>query len=388
VPHPSGAIGSFVDGLTNNAMAIYEMGPPATAIEFELIRWMLEKIGFTAPPCPPAIASGPSGGGVLVHGGSLANLTALAAARSRADPDAWENGPSRDLVVLAPAEAHYSVARAVGVLGLGQRALRPAPVDDNGRVVPDRLPETLRRLRDEGRRPMALVAAACSTGAGLYDPLAEMGAFCREEGLWLHVDGAHGASALLSDRLKHHLDGIALADSVVWDAHKLLRTPTVCAAVLVRDSRDLDAAFREEASYLFHEKDQPGFDFIHRTVECTKAALGLRLFLVLASEGEAALARYVERQTELAQAAAARIAQVPGLELAVTPELNIVCFRVRGSDERQLEVRRQLVARGRYYISTASFRGRRWLRLALMSPATELSDIDGLLEELAEVGSG
>lgn len=382
-PHPSGAIGSLVDGLTNNAMAIYEMGPAATAIEFEVLRWMMEKVGFTPPPRPPEHASAPCGGGVLVHGGSLANLTALAAARARADPRAWDDGPSKELVVIAPPEAHYSVARAIGILGLGQRALVAAPVDDDGRVVVHRLPATLARLRDEGRRPMAVVAAACSTGAGLFDPLAELGAFCRQHGLWLHVDGAHGASALLSPRLKHHLDGLELADSVVWDAHKLLRTPTVCAAVLTRDSRDLDAAFREEASYLFHEKDQPGFDFIHRTVECTKAGLGLRLFLVLASEGEAALGRYVERQSELAQAAAARIARVPGLELAVTPELNIVCFRASGSDARQLELRRRLVANGRHYISTASFRGRRWLRLALMSPSTELDDLDRLLDEVA-----
>ena len=385
VPHPSGAIGSLVDGLTNNAMAIYEMGPAAAAIEFEIIRWMLEKVGFAPPPHPPASPTEPCGGGVLVHGGSLANLTALAAARARADPRAWDDGPRRDLVVIAPAEAHYSIARAVGVLGLGQSALRAAPVDDDGRIVPDRLPAALRALLDEGKRPMAVVAAACSTGTGLYDPLAEVAAFCRANELWLHVDGAHGASALLSARLKARLDGIALADSVVWDAHKLLRTPTVCAAVLVRDSRDLDAAFREQASYLFHEKDEPGFDFIHRTVECTKAALGLRLFLVLAAEGEAGLARYVERQTELAQSAAALIARTPGLELAVAPEINIVCFRIAGSDERQLELRRRLLARGRHYVSTTTFRGRRWLRLALMSPSTQLSDVERLLEELAQL---
>lgn len=385
VPHPSGALGSLIDGLCNNAMAIYEMGPAATATEFEVLRWMLEKVGFTPPPRPPAAPVGPCGGGVLVHGGSLANLTALAAARSRADPRAWDDGPQGDLVVIAPPEAHYSIARAVGVLGLGQRALRPAPVDDDGRVVPDRLPAALARLEDEGKRPMALVAAACSTGAGLFDPLHELGALCRERGLWLHVDGAHGASALLSERLKPRLKGIELADSVVWDAHKLLRTPTVCAAVLARSSEDLDRAFRQEASYLFHEKDEPGFDFIHRTVECTKAALGLRLFLVLAAEGEAGLGRYVDRQAELAQQAAALIARQPRLELAVTPELNIVCFRAEGSDARQLELRRHLVARGRHYVSTTLFRGRRWLRLALMSPQTTAADVERMLEELGEL---
>ncbi|MBF0306612.1 MAG: diaminobutyrate decarboxylase, partial [Alphaproteobacteria bacterium] len=145
---------------------------------------------------------------------------------------------------------------------------------------------------------------------------------------------------------------------------------------------DLDHAFHEEASYLFHDKDKPGFDFIHRTVECTKSALGLRLFMVLAAEGEAGLARFVERQFDLAKAAARLLRARPGVEVAVEPEANIVCFRVEGGDARQLDIRRRLTARGEHYISTAEFRGRRWLRLALMNPDTGLSDIESLLAEI------
>jgi L-2,4-diaminobutyrate decarboxylase len=399
VPHPSGAIGALVDAFTNNAMAIYEMGPAAAAIEFVVVNWMLGKVGFAPAPLPPATAApGSHGGGVLTHGGSAANLTALLAARSRADPDAWSAGARRDLVLVAPAAAHYSIARTAGILGMGQRAVRAAPTDEDGRLVPDRLPAVLRALADEGLGVLAVVADACSTAAGLYDPLREVAAFCAENGLWLHVDGAHGASALLSERLKGRLDGIDRADSVVWDAHKMLRAPTLCAAVLLRDHRDLDRAFQQEASYLFHEKDQPGFDFIHRTLECTKAGLGLRLFMVLASEGEGALARYVERQVELAAAAADRLRREPGFEVAVAPESNIVCFRVLdeevggepggdGEDALQLELRRRLLERGRHYVSTTEFRGKRWLRLAIMNPETDLGDVERLVEELRELNA-
>ena len=390
VPHTSGAIGALIDGFTNNAMAIYEMGPAAAAIEFVIVNWMLEKVGFAPAPLPPAEPGpGTHGGGVLTHGGSAANLTALLAARGRADPDAWRTGVRRDLVVIAPTAAHYSIARAVGIMGMGQQALRPAPTDANGRLVPDRLPHALRAVREEGLSVLALVANACSTAAGLYDPLREVASFCRENGLWLHVDGAHGASALLSARLRGRLEGIDGADSVVWDAHKMLRAPTLCAAVLVRDGRDLDRAFQQEASYLFHEKDQPGFDFIHRTLECTKAGLGLRLFLVLAAEGEAAIARYVERQVELAVAAADLLRRERGFEVAVTPESNIVCFRVTVGDEDvdalQLGLRRKLLERGRHYVSTTELRGRRWLRLAIMNPATDLDDIERLVAEIREL---
>lgn len=382
VPHTAGAVAALVDAVTNNAMAIYEMGPSAAAIEAAVLDWMLGKVGW-----PAALAGkGAGAGGVLTHGGSLANLTALAAARNRVAPTAWDEGTPSHLVLVAPAGCHYSVARAAGLLGLGRNAVREAPTDAEGRLDPARLGALIAGLRREGREPMAVVANACATAAGLYDPLRPVAELCREAGVWLHVDGAHGASALLSDHHRSRLDGVELADSLVWDAHKMLRAPTLCAAVLVRDHRDLDGAFQEDASYLFHDKDQPGFDFIHRTVECTKAALGLKIFLTLAAEGERALAAYVDRQTALARDAAAHLRARPGFEVAVEPESNIVCFRVAGDDARQLEVRRRLTEDGHHYISSTGFRGRRWLRLALMNPETGLADIAALADAILALG--
>ena len=242
VSHPSGALASLVDGFTNNAIAIYEMGPAAAAIEFFVLNWMIQRVGWAPAPYPRSADPASShAGGVLTHGGSLANLTALLAARGRAAPEAWMRGTPKDLALLATQESHYSIARAAGILGLGSAAVKPLEVDSVGRIKPDRIPAALSRLADQGMRPMAVVANACSTALGLYDPLREIGEACRSAGVWLHVDGAHGASALVSTRLRGLLDGIELADSMVWDAHKLLRTPTLCAAALVRDARTLDA---------------------------------------------------------------------------------------------------------------------------------------------------
>ncbi|HUJ74511.1 MAG TPA: aminotransferase class V-fold PLP-dependent enzyme, partial [bacterium] len=327
------------------------------------------------------------GGGVLTHGGSLANLTALLAARGRAAPRAWSDGAPADLALLAAAESHYSIARAAGIMGMGRAARYDLPVDAKGRIVPDSLPGVFRRVQEDGRRPLALVANACSTAVGMYDPLEEIGHACRERGIWLHVDGAHGASALVSPALRRLAAGIELADSVVWDAHKLMRTPTLCAAVLVRDARTLDSAFEQEASYLFHDKDQPGFDFIHRTVECTKAALGLRFFAVLASLGEAGLASYVERQFALAQEAYRFISGQPGFECAVEPEANILCFRVEGPDQLQLAIRSRLISRGSHYLSTAEFNGRRFLRITFMNPLTSMKDVALLVENVRELAA-
>jgi L-2,4-diaminobutyrate decarboxylase len=231
------------------------------------------------------------------------------------------------------------------------------------------------------------VANACSTALGLYDPLEEIAQACRARGVWLHVDGAHGASALLSERHRGLLRGVEAADSLAWDAHKLMRTPTLCAAVLVRDSRTLDGAFQQEASYLFHDKEQPGVDFIHRTVECTKAALGLRFFAVLASLGETGLARYVERQFALAREAYGYIVSLPDFECPVQPEANILCFRIRGDDALQIAVRDALIAEGSFYLSTAELNGRRYLRASFMNPDTSLQDVRSMTGRALEIAA-
>jgi L-2,4-diaminobutyrate decarboxylase len=386
VPAPTGALASLVDGFTNNAMAVYEMGPAAAAIEFFVINWMLGKVGW--PPMPsPRESGGPAvahGGGVLTHGGSLANLTALLAARGRVAPDGWERGVSGDLALLAPEESHYSIARAAGIMGIGRAGMFALEVDERGRILPDRIPASFAKVRDAGRRPLALVANACSTALGIYDPLQEIADACRAAGVWLHVDGAHGASALLSEKHRALLRGVEMADSIVWDAHKLLRTPTLCAAVLVRDAATLDGAFQQEASYLFHDKNQPGVDFIHRTVECTKAGLGLRFFAVLASLGEEGLARYVERQFALAREAHAYVSSLVDFECPAAPESNILCFRIRGSDAAQIAIRDGLIAEGSFHLSTAELGGTRYLRAAFMNPLTSMEDVRRMIGRVRE----
>jgi L-2,4-diaminobutyrate decarboxylase len=231
------------------------------------------------------------------------------------------------------------------------------------------------------------VANACSTALGLYDPLREIGQACREHGVWFHVDGAHGASALLSRTHRALLDGVELADSLIWDAHKLLRAPLLCAAVLVRDGRDLDRAFQQEASYLFHDKDQPGVDFIHRTVECTKAGLGLRFYLVLGALGERGLAEYVDRQFALAREAHDRLSRLPDIECPAEPQANVVCFRVPGTDQLQLSVRDALIAEGSFHLSTAEVGGRRFLRMSIMNALTTMAEIDRLIGTVRETAA-
>jgi L-2,4-diaminobutyrate decarboxylase len=372
VPDVPAALADLVHGAINQPMSIYEMGPAASAMEAAVVEWMTERIGWNG-----------GAGGVLTHGGSLANLTALLAARAAAAPGAWSDGVDGSLAVLAPPSAHYSVKRSVAMLGLGERAVVPLEVDEHERIAPAALEDALDRTRAEDRRPMALVAAACATSTGLHDDLEAIGRFCRERGVWFHVDAAHGASALLSPGHRDLLSGIEQADSVVWDPHKMLRTSSVCAAVLVRDATRLDAAFRQEASYLIYEDARAaGPDLLGRQVECTKAPLGLKVFLNLAFRGERGLGEYVASQYDRTLRFWELISSREGFECLSRPESNILCFRYGEDDELQVELRERLLAEGRFHLSSTEVKGERWLRMAVMAPATDERTIAELLDAI------
>jgi L-2,4-diaminobutyrate decarboxylase len=381
VPDTPAAVADLVHGAINNPMGIYEMGAAAATIEVTIVDWMARQAGLPQP----------AAGGVLTHGGSLANLTALLAARAAHAPDAWTAGTPADLALLCTPSAHYSVARAAGIMGLGTDAIVPLPVDDLDRLDPDGLPHALDRARAAGRRPFALVVGACATSTGLFDDVAAAADFAQRHGLWLHVDGAHGASALLSPAHRHHLAGIERADSITWDAHKLLRVSGLCAAVLVRDVQALERAFRQEASYLFYDDeghgDGPGPDLVSRAVECTKTALGTKLFLELAARGERGLGADVAERFAVAHQAWELLREHPGFSTPYEPQTNIVCFRVDGDDAHQVAVRERLLADGDVHLSSAEIGRRRHLRLVVTAPSTTAATLVDTIDRIAQASS-
>jgi len=374
-PDVPSAIADLIHGAINQPMSIYEMGPAAHAMERVVVEWMTEKLGW------------PSGsGGVLTHGGSLANFTVLLAARAAAAPDAWVDGVDGTLAVLAPPSTHYSVRRSVAMLGLGERAVVDLEVDAEERIVPGALGEALERCRAAGRRPMALVAAACATSTGLHDDLESIGAFCREHGIWFHVDAAHGAPALLSPAHRGLLRGIEHADSAIWDAHKMMRTPALAAAVLLREGWRLEAAFKQKAAYLIYEdSEDAGPSLLERQVECTKAPLGMRIFMNLAFRGEDGIGAYVADRYDRTLRFWELIEARPGFECLSRPESNILCFRYGRDPDLQVRLREQLLRERRFHLSSTEVNGERWLRMTVTAPATSEETIEALLDAIEEL---
>ena len=240
---------ALVAAIVNNSAAIFEGAPVAVAMERRVVSWMRGKVGYDD-----------QADGILTSGGSLGALTALLAMRqAKIGEDAWRDGlaGATPAAVLMSAEAHYCNRRACAVLGLGSRAVFPVAADSRFAMTSAALACAHRDARAQGFRPVALVANAGSTATGSHDDLTAAADFCAQHDLWLHVDAAHGGSALLSPRYAPRLRGIDRADSLVWDAHKMLLMPSLCTAVLFRRAADLDATFRQHASYLLSGDHAP-----------------------------------------------------------------------------------------------------------------------------------
>jgi L-2,4-diaminobutyrate decarboxylase len=374
----------------NQSLAVAEMSPTGTALEHRVIRWMCDLVGY-----------GAASGGTLTSGGTEATFAALLAARSASIPDVWTNGVGAEPpVVVCGEHAHYAVARAVGELGLGMRSAVAVPSRD-WRMDAAALEATLDRLDAAGRRVMAVVATAGSTATGSFDDLETIGALCESRGLWLHVDGAHGASALLSERHRHRLRGLSRARSLAWDPHKMMLLPLSAGVVLVREERDLESAFSQRAPYLFHGGDgERVLDQGVRSFLCSRRADVLKLWVSIQRYGARGLGALYDRLCDVAMAMHDQVAEHPDFTVLHRPESNILCFRWTGGgslddealDRFNRELRERYNRSGAGWITATHLAGRRVLRVTIMNPRTGEDDmaeiVAGLAREARRMAAG
>jgi L-2,4-diaminobutyrate decarboxylase len=387
---PLAGLFDAVSTVTNQVMAIYEMGPWATAVEHALVGRLCEKAGWAAD----------RSSGLLTSGGSLANLTALLTARNVSFPGSWETGVPSGTTLVANSDVHYCVSRSAGILGLGTAAVVRISLDRRRRMDPDQLDQTLLQLRSAGRRVMAVSACAGSTPTGAFDDLASISEICRRHGVWMHVDAAHGGGLLFSRRHRQLLTGIEHADSIVWDAHKMLFVPALCTAVLYRRREHRFDTFRQDAPYLFDPSD-PGMadiDLGMRTVECTKRAVGFGLWGLWAVFGEELFEQLVDRVLLRARQLYELLLEQPDFEVLHEPECNILAFRylpewLQGAEPKrqsdwQRAVRTRLIRSGEFYIVQTTLNGLAALRTTVMNPLTTTDDLTELLEAIRRTGEG
>lgn len=383
-PLPVAVWTEALTAAVNQSGAVWEMSPVGTVIETQVIRWMCDLAGL-----------GPEAGGTFTSGGTEATFAGLLAARQAAIPDVWTRGVGANPpVVVCGEHAHYGVARAIGELGLGT---------DRAVAIPSRhfkmdvgaLEQELDRLRRDGRTVMAVVATAGTTATGSFDDLEAIGRLCEARGVWLHVDGAHGASALLSGTHRHRLAGIQYARSIAWDPHKMMLMPLTASVVLVRDESDLEAAFSQRAPYLFHARDGGRrWDQGLRSFTCSRRIDAFKVWVALQRHGANGLGALYDHLCANAGTMHALLTARPDFVTIHEPESNILCFRWVGdgtlNDERldplNLRLREAYNRAGTGWITTTMLGGRRVLRVTLMNPRTTATDLARTLDDLSEIG--
>jgi len=389
---PAAALFDVLGRASNQGAAVFEMAPFGTAAERAVVNELGKMVGWSEG----------SFAGIGTHGGTLANVTALLAARNLRYPQFWKEAQSDTKLkptIVTSADSHYCIARACGILGIGTSNLIKVPVDSKRKMDLLKARKILETAKARSLDVFAIVGSACTTPTGSFDDLVGIGELAKEFKIWFHVDGAHGASFLFSEKHKNLLKGIELSDSVTWDAHKMLFVPALSTYLLYKRKSDSWAAFAQDAPYLFDPKDPEGlaeYDGGLRTFECTKGALSLALWGVWSLYGKEFLASLIEKSMENTLTLYQMIKESSDFEAAHTPQCNILCFRFNpegkekdGSllSEIQKKVRKALLNEGHGYITGTAIEGHYWLRVTVINPLTTQKEFGTLLEKIRQIAS-
>jgi aromatic-L-amino-acid decarboxylase len=371
VPGPSNFVSAMADAVSSsyNVFAgTWISGSGPAAVELAVIEWLRAACGF------------PRGaGGLFVSGGTMANLTALAVARHVVLGDRLG-----DATVYFSDQAHSSLEKALRVIGLPSENVRKVACDTDYRLPVRELQRAIEQDRAAGKRPFCVIASAGTTNTGAIDPLRELSRLCKDQNLWLHLDGAYGAAAMICNRGRELLAGLELADSLSLDPHKWLFQPFETGCVLVRELVHLRDTFQILPEYLKDTQQYSAeFNFTDHGLQLTRSFRALKLWMSIKVFGMAAFRVAVERGFELAEFTAARLRKMPSWEIVTPAQMGIVCFRYGAADDAaHLGLVQSLLKDGFALITYTVLKGRTVLRTCTINPRTTEADIEETLDRL------
>jgi L-2,4-diaminobutyrate decarboxylase len=389
-PLLSALAGEVVISMLNQSMDSFDQAPIATVLEQQVIRWLCGEAGL------PETADG-----TFTTGGTQSNYLGLLLARDAFLKSQWnwsanKSGvppEARRLRILCSEVAHFTVEKSASQLGLGTDAVVRVETDEQFRMSPKALRESLEGLRAQGRLPFAIVATAGTTDFGSIDPLHEVAHLAWDVGAWFHVDAAYGGALLFSHIHRNQLAGIDAADSLSLDFHKLFWQPIPCSAFLLRDQRHFES-MKLHADYLNPEahESQGIPDLVTRSLLTSRRFDALKLWLSLQTLGRDKLGAMIDKTIDLAAYAASMIRRTAKLELLREPSLTTVLFRYVPSrdevdtDRLNAQLRQRLFDLGMAVIGDTRVRGRRWLKFTLMNPMVTEPQLQDLVRIIAEHG--
>ncbi|HZP64358.1 MAG TPA: aminotransferase class I/II-fold pyridoxal phosphate-dependent enzyme [Terriglobales bacterium] len=375
----------IVAGL-NPQLATVKRSQLASKIEQESVRWVGERVGWTG-----------EFGGTFTTGGNEANFSGMALGIAAKFPKAIEDGIcsiGAQPVLYASEEAHHSIDKSAGLLGIGRKALRRISVTESIEIDVQALEKAIAEDIAGGKRPFCVVATAGTTNTGAVDDIKGLAEICRRHNLWLHVDGAYGGSAVFSDKHREIVRGIELADSIAIDPHKWLAMPLAAGVILTRHPEMLERAFAVTAPYMPKAAEAKGIDNSRISTQWTRRMNSLKLWLTLRVHGRRAYEEHINRQMRLAKGFADWIRSSAEFELAAPQAMPIVTFRLKKFADRFKdlgEAHGQIVDEvtrdGRRWISETRVRDESVLRMMVISYLTEERHLQSLQKALVNAAA-
>lgn len=408
-PDPVSVVGDWLGAALNTTGATFEAAPVFTLMESAVLSKLGRIAGYLDPSADQLPTLPP---GVFCPGGSTATLYALQLARHRIRPDVRATGATGErLTVFVSDAGHYSAMKSAALMGLGTEAVTKVASDDNGAIIPADLEAAVHASLDAGEVPFAIIATAGTTTTSGFDDLNALADIAEDHGLWLHVDGCYGASALFSTTHAHLLDGVERSDSLVWNLHKMAGMTQQCTVLLVREPELLAPCFALQADYLFQpDKLYAEYDSGDRTLQCARRVDVLKLWLAWKHHGDAGFAARIDHAVEMADHARARIAASRGEFAPVAGTFTNVVFGWIPPNMRPLslapdsiralepplhaelhalapKIKARMQAEGTAMIGFQPLQGLNTFRLLFMNPAVTASDVDALLDRVSEYGN-
>lgn len=360
-----GALGSFLASATNLFTSTWIGGSVAAQLEEQLLSWIREAIHL-----PQEFR------GVLTSGGSIANLSALAAARTRLPAEKQKLG-----IIYVSSEAHFSITKAAQLLDITPAQIRTLPVDSKQRLVPADVATAMAEDVAAGYHPLLLCASLGTTSTGAIDPLDELAEITQRYGAWFHVDGAYGAAVRLLPEYRDATAGLAKADSVTLDPHKWLYAPMESGCFLTRDMAALETAFTGDGEYM---QDIPldEINLFRRGPELTRGNRALKLWLLLRSVGLDKLTNAIRRDITLCHLACDLLSEDPDLEIVTPPQLSVFSFAAKKSEAITKKLMSDILEDGFLMLSSSQVDGRYVLRLCVLNHRTTEQDIRDSVERI------
>ena len=372
-------MGEIVSFIANTSMATFEIAPVATLIETKLVEELNKSIGYE------------DGHGIMVTGGSNANLMAIHCARTRMFPDAKHSGnPAKDLCIFVSKEAHYSFQKAVSLLGLGLNNLIKVDSTDQGEMDSNDLENKINKCIEEGKTPLLIASTAGTTVMGAFDPVSKNQEIAKKYNLWHHIDGAWGGAALFSDKLRQRLSGCEESDSFTFDAHKLLGTGLITSFFLTKDKDIIkETNSGGGGSYLFHEYENSEYDTGAFSLQCGRKVDSLKFWLTWKALGHKGLQEFVDAQVSKREHLVNLINEHPRLKMLHDPQFLNVCFQVLPTEENvdinkyNFDLRFKLVKEGKYLVNFSSWEdGTVFFRHVFANNVTQKQDLEKVIEEI------